>query len=848
MKIKSLTLTNFGRHGSLVCDMDAAVVGIRGPNGVGKSTLLEGLKFAVTSILEDNANTYMRNGGKHGKTLVEMDFSKYGKDGHIQRNITRTTSGRKLTWDGESYTSSKEVDAIMRGLLNADKRSVLNCVFVPQGKLHEVLFGDRADREKQFLRMTGCSHFENVARAASAQAAKLRSDVQDLEPAIREQAINQEQYAHRFHELGNQLKDLVDPAPQLGLAKFVQGWRQRSTVARERMNGSMERIVRKLQEVKTDAVFADAHALLQNEALRRAELTKQMAQLERDIQAATDEGKQLQTILDLLPQFHKAQAQHQETEALVVPETHQHRLDAINGEIASTQAALAGIETAAKQLAAYRTDEAALLTAQADKATWQIAVDRIRPQLTAVQDLLASSSNAEASEKLGMKQLRLDLMTRFESCTHNAVECPVCGTSSANKLTREALRAEIERLRQELDAARDARQQLIDQDRRLQRELSDAESNLNVQKHREETLAARIRQAQNDKLHEIKDSSDLKRELHDRLTVLRTTQLQLNGIEEERQRGLAKKAADQKVWAAWTSHSNYELLLSSDEATCRGRLTLKQETANSLRQEKLKLNDSKLASEAWTRGTEEEGAIYERHRLDLVNLTAELQQKSVGPMLEKMTDEELAAHIFGLEEEQRQRNELLTGREEMQKLITQVEGRIRDLEARQMQFASKLALASEMDRVAEVFGKEGITKHYLGDMYTLILERVGPYLERANAPFVVRKGEGTLNFEFMRTDEESEWMDQSKLSGGQKVKMAVSFLLALQQIIIPDVGLLVLDEPTTHLDADSREGFRDLLMDMQAVLERTECQVIVCDHCPEIESALQKKVILTAPK
>ena len=114
-----------------------------------------------------------------------------------------------------------------------------------------------------------------------------------------------------------------------------------------------------------------------------------------------------------------------------------------------------------------------------------------------------------------------------------------------------------------------------------------------------------------------------------------------------------------------------------------------------------------------------------------------------------------------------------------------------------------------------------------------------------NANFTVRKGSGVLDFEFQRTDEPSEWMPQTQLSGGQRVKMAEAFLLALQEIVIPDVGLLVLDEPTTHLDSASREGFRDMLEDLQDVLQRKECQVIVCDHCSEILPALQKKVLLT---
>lgn len=856
MKIKHIRLTNFGRHGSLDCDMDAAVVGIRGPNGAGKSTLLEALKYAVTSILEDNANTYMRDGGKHGKTLVEMQFGKYGKIGDVTRNITKTTSGRKLAWDGATYTSSKEVDAIMSGLLNADKRSVLNCVFVPQGKLTSVLFGDKADREKQFLRMTGCAHFDNVAKAAQAQAAKLRADVQDLEPALRELMTNQEQYGHRFHELGGQMRAIMDPTDELAAANYYRDWRHRCALANDRRAGSYDRVLAKLRTVKTDATFESAADLLLAAKERREKITRAAAALETDRQTADAALKKLEALLAVLPQFQRAKTMHEEAEKLQVPDSRQEDQTLVEQQIATVAASLNSLAEQTRKAAAYRQDVQDLKLAGADLQTWHEAVNKIQPDLHSVEYQLTQISNEEATERLGMMQLRLNLMLQYEkweteSHTHtHTAECPVCGNQAAGKLSREALATEVARLRRELDAARDARQALTDRRRTLQRDLENAQSQQSVKSNRVGVLSDRVAAAEKEGLHLIADTSTQKTELETRLNTLRTTQQALNEEARTRQNIIARKEADRANWMTWILRPDFaELQSTMDiEASERLRVGALQQQIDKWREEKQALMTERLNSENWTLEVEREGAAYDLQRVEVLNLMTELKHRQLDKDLVSKTDDVLIAHIQELEARQRERATLSSGREEMQNLITQAAGRITELETKQQSFAHKLALASEMDRVAEVFGKEGVTKHYLGDMYTLILDRVGPYLEKANAPFMVRKGEGVLNFEFMRTDEESEWMDQTKLSGGQRVKMAVSFLLALQQVVIPDVGLLVLDEPTTHLDAESREGFRDLLMDMAAMLERTECQVIVCDHCPEIEAALQKVVTILPPQ
>jgi energy-coupling factor transporter ATP-binding protein EcfA2 len=60
---------------------------------------------------------------------------------------------------------------------------------------------------------------------------------------------------------------------------------------------------------------------------------------------------------------------------------------------------------------------------------------------------------------------------------------------------------------------------------------------------------------------------------------------------------------------------------------------------------------------------------------------------------------------------------------------------------------------------------------------------------------------------------------------------------------MPDVGLLVLDEPTTHLDDEAKRSMADML---HAIGDEGTLQMIVCDHSPILVDAFSDVIQLPA--
>ena len=85
-------------------------------------------------------------------------------------------------------------------------------------------------------------------------------------------------------------------------------------------------------------------------------------------------------------------------------------------------------------------------------------------------------------------------------------------------------------------------------------------------------------------------------------------------------------------------------------------------------------------------------------------------------------------------------------------------------------------------------------------------------------------------------------MPQSRMSGGQQVRLAVATLRAIHALAMPDVGLMSLDEPTTHLDDDAKQSMADML---QKIGEEGTLQMLVCDHSPVLLDALSDQIKIT---
>ena len=122
-----------------------------------------------------------------------------------------------------------------------------------------------------------------------------------------------------------------------------------------------------------------------------------------------------------------------------------------------------------------------------------------------------------------------------------------------------------------------------------------------------------------------------------------------------------------------------------------------------------------------------------------------------------------------------------------------------------------------------------------------ITQSANDYLTRLYGGEEIQKFELTEDYEFIVTRAGYK-RHAKRLSGGQQVLTSMAFLLALSEVL-SQLDFLILDEPTTHLDANRR---RELV----AVLEnlRRVPQLIIVDHHPELLEAADTRFRISLTK
>lgn len=111
------------------------------------------------------------------------------------------------------------------------------------------------------------------------------------------------------------------------------------------------------------------------------------------------------------------------------------------------------------------------------------------------------------------------------------------------------------------------------------------------------------------------------------------------------------------------------------------------------------------------------------------------------------------------------------------------------------------------------------------------------FLSKLEAPFLVVADLDSVGFRYQMTDGTvmPESLPTAKsLSGAQRNMLALSFRLASYTMFAAKLGMLVLDEPTAHLDSRNVGKLGELLARLQKIAVELDLQVLVVSHHDEI--------------
>lgn len=147
---------------------------------------------------------------------------------------------------------------------------------------------------------------------------------------------------------------------------------------------------------------------------------------------------------------------------------------------------------------------------------------------------------------------------------------------------------------------------------------------------------------------------------------------------------------------------------------------------------------------------------------------------------------------------------------------------------------------SVLNKIYDVFHSSNFPQKLIMRYASTLTEYLQENLDNFNLPYKVRLNE---QFNFVLTDSSGNVLP--KASGGQQMQIGISLHFALHNLFSQSFPLMILDEGTTHLDAENRASYFAML---KQVKQKKMKQLIIIDHDPELMTVVDHVIELKKQK
>lgn len=213
MFFKKLHLKNFKSYEDAEITFNNGITIIVGENGAGKSTILEGISFALFKQHGARKIEDLVRNNSNGSMSVELEFVVDGKEYKIsrQRSSSKLTSKlfKKAVNNGEYISlcvGDKEVSNQLATILAIDSDLFLNAIYIRQGEIAELV--DKTPAEKKLLigKLLGLDSLENAWKNIQPIISQYENSKSELKGKLSSVTDLEEDYEEKMTVL-NQLKE-----------------------------------------------------------------------------------------------------------------------------------------------------------------------------------------------------------------------------------------------------------------------------------------------------------------------------------------------------------------------------------------------------------------------------------------------------------------------------------------------------------------------------------------------------------------------------------------------------------------------------------------------------------------
>lgn len=350
MRLKSLEIKGFKSFADkTVINLDNQITGIVGPNGCGKSNIVDAIRWVIgehkiKTLRSDNLEDLIFNGSKsrNGSGLAEVSLTFENTKNLLPTEFNTVTIARKFYKNGESEYRLNDVTCRLKDITNlfmdtgvtSDSYSIIEL-----GMVDDIIKDKENSRRRMLEQAAGISIYKTRKKEAKQKLDLTEQDLNRIEDLLFEISNNlrtlesQAKKAEKYHSIRKEYKEASVEFVKASLEDFNEGYQNLTAQQQLEVDKILEmetHIAKESAELETQKL----ELIQREEALHKLqrdfnELQNQLRSLENDKNLSRQKSEHLkqllsnaeQAIKDADVQTANLQKATQEAETKLVQET-----------------------------------------------------------------------------------------------------------------------------------------------------------------------------------------------------------------------------------------------------------------------------------------------------------------------------------------------------------------------------------------------------------------------------------------------------------------------------------------------------------------------------------------------